>query len=309
MSTYSIKDLEKLSGIKAHTIRIWEQRYQLIAPSRSSTNIRYYSDDDLVKLMNTSLLNQNGHKISKIAELDNNQINELILQLNNDVPSLNTQTSNLLKALVDVDELLFNHVFETSVENLGFESTIEQLLFPLFEIIGNLWLAGTIIPAQEHFITNLIRQKLIVAIDEQRITKKVIRPRILFYLPEGEFHEIGMLYYNYLARKANFEVIYLGTSVPFRDIIKMDEIRKFQIIFTSFVTSMGEGTLAKRIEKKRKSFPDKIFLVSGWQIKQEQPRLPKNFFQISSSADFKKALDYFLKKENRKQNENQIPEK
>ena len=297
MSTYSIKDLEKLSGIKAHTIRIWEQRYNLIEPRRTTTNIRYYSDDDLVKLMNASLLNQNGYKISKIAELDNNQITDLILQLNNEAPNQVTQTNNLIKAMIEVDELLFNRVFESSVENMGFEATMEQLLFPFFEVIGNLWLAGTIIPAQEHFITNLIRQKLITAIDKERVKDAQPRPRILFYLPEGEFHEIGMLYYNYLARKVNFEVIYLGTSIPFRDILQMDDIRPFQIIFTSFVTSQGEGTLVKRIEKKRKAFPDKIFLVSGWQIKQEKPHLPKNFFQISSSSDFKKALKYYLKRE------------
>ena len=301
MSIYSIKDLEKLSGIKAHTIRIWEQRYNLIEPKRTITNIRYYSDDDLVKLMNTSLLNQKGYKISKIADLDNDQIKELVLQLNSEKPSLAVQTANLIKALIEVDEMLFNHVYETSVEHFGFEYLVENLLFPFLENIGTLWLSGTIIPAQEHFITNLIRQKLIVAIDQQRVKMDHSRPRILFYLPEGEFHEIGMLYYNYLARIANFEVIYLGTSVPFRDIIKMDDIRSFQIIFTSFVTSLGEGTLAKRIEKKRKAFPDKIFLVSGWQIKQEQPHLPKNFFQISSSSDFRKALNYYLKQEKRKQ--------
>ncbi len=300
MSTYSIKDLEKLSGIKAHTIRMWEQRYHLIEPQRTNTNIRYYSDDDLVKLMNASLLNHSGYKISKIAELDNHQIKELILSLNSEVPSLTTQTSNLVKALLEVDELQFNKVFETAVENIGFESTMEKLLFPFFEMIGNLWLASTIIPAQEHFITNLIRQKLIVAIDKERIKEAQSRPRILFYLPEGEFHEIGILYYNYLARRINFEVIYLGTSVPFRDIIRMDDIRPFQIIFTSFVISQGAGTLAKRLEKKRKAFPDKIFLISGWQIRQEKPHLPKNFFQISSSDDFRKALNYYLKRENQK---------
>jgi DNA-binding transcriptional MerR regulator len=296
MSKYSIKDLEKLSGIKAHTIRIWEQRYHLIVPERSSTNIRLYSDDDLVKLMNTSLLNQQGHKISKIAGMDAAGIKALILELNNEVPSLTTQTSNLVKALIDVDESLFNQVFDTSVKNLGFEETIEQLLFPFLENIGTLWLAGTIIPAQEHFISNLIRQKLIAAIDQVRLNAETIHPRILFYLPEGEFHEIGMLYYNYLARKANFEVIYLGTSIPFRDIVKMDMIKPFQIIFTSFITSLGEGSLLKRIEKKRKAFPDKTFLVSGWQLKLEKPRLPKNFFHISSASGFRKALSSHLKK-------------
>ncbi len=300
MSIYSIKDLEKLSGIKSHTIRIWEQRYHLIEPNRTDTNIRLYSDDDLVKLMNISLLNRNGYKISKIAGLNDDQIKEILFQLNSELPSVTTQSVNLNKALLDADELLFNQVFETSVEQIGFEMTIEELLFPFLVNIGTLWQVGTINPAQEHFISNLIRQKISVAIDQERKRTTETLPRILFYLPEGEFHEIGMLYYSYLARKANFEVIYLGSSVPFRDIIKMDEIRPFKILFTSFVTSMVQGTIAERIKIKRKAFPDKFFLVSGLQIKQEQPKLPKNFFKISSSGDFKKAIATFLKREKHK---------
>jgi len=300
MSIYSIKDLEKLSGIKSHTIRIWEQRYHLIDPGRTDTNIRLYSDDDLVKLLNISLLNQNGYKISKIARFNDDQIKEIVLHLNSELPSLNTQSVNLNKALLDADELLFNHVFDASVEQIGFEMTIEQLLFPFLVSIGTLWQAGTINPAQEHFISNLIRQKIIVAIDQERVRSAEKLPRILFYLPEGEFHEIGMLYYSYLARKANFEVVYLGCSVPFRDIINMDGIRPFKIVFTSFVTSIAQGTVTDMIKKNRQAFPDKFFLVSGLQIKQEQPRLPKNFFKISSSVDFRKAIATFLKLEKHK---------
>ncbi len=296
MSTYSIKDLEKLSGIKAHTIRIWEQRYRVIKPQRTDTNIRYYSDDDLVRLMNISVLNQNGYKISKISKLNDGQIKEVMLQLNNEVPSLSTQEESLVMAMIEVDERHFNQVFEKSISNLGFEATIEQLLFPFLERIGVLWLAGTINPAQEHFITNLIRQKLIAAIDHEGVKTEGAHPRILFYLPEGEFHEIGLLYYNYLARKAEFEVLYLGSSVPFRDIIRIDEIRTVQLIFTTFVTSPGIGVLTEKIKKLKKAFPDKAVLVSGWQIKQEQPRLPENFLKIASSTDFKKALATYLKK-------------
>lgn len=296
MSTYSIKDLEKLSGIKAHTIRIWEQRYHLIEPQRTTTNIRFYSDDDLVKLMNISLLNQNGYKISKIVQLDDSQFGEILFQLNNVVPALGTQMENLIMSMLELDESRFDQVFLSSVEQLGLESTVEQLLFPFLERIGVLWLAGTVNPAQEHFITNLIRQKLIVAIDNERVKKKGTGPRILFYLPEGEYHEIGLLYYNYLARKADFEVLYLGTSVPFRDILRVNEIRPVQLIFTSFVISPGIGVLAEKIKKLKKSFPDKAVLLSGWQVKQEQPKLPENFCKIGSSVDFKKALSMFLKK-------------
>ncbi|HZK97353.1 MAG TPA: MerR family transcriptional regulator, partial [Prolixibacteraceae bacterium] len=290
MSTYSIRDLEKLSGIKAHTIRIWEQRYHLIKPQRTNTNIRYYSDDDLIKLMNVSVLNQNGYKISKISQLADSQICEVVFKLNSEVPSLNTQTESLVMAMIEVDERHFNQVFDKSVESLGFEITFEQLLFPFLERIGVLWLSSTINPAQEHFITNLVRQKLIAAIDNEGVKTEVTHPRILFYLPEGEFHEIGLLYYNYLARKADFEVLYLGSSVPFRDIVRVDEIRPAQILFTSFVMSPGAGVLAEKIKRLKKAFPDKAVLVSGWQVKQEQPRLPENFLKIASSTDFKKAL-------------------
>jgi DNA-binding transcriptional MerR regulator len=296
MSTYSIKDLEKLSGIKAHTIRIWELRYHLIEPQRTDTNIRSYSDDDLVKLMNIAVLNQNGYKISKIAQLTDLQIGDIMSQLNNNIPSLSTLTESLAMAMLEIDELSFNRVFEKSVEDLGFEKTVEQLLFPFLEKIGVLWLAGTVCPAQEHFITSLIRQKIIVAIDNKRLKIEGKQPRILFYLPEGEFHEIGLLYYNYLARKADFEVLYLGSSVPFRDITRVDEIRPFQLIFTSFITSPGIGALAEKIKKLKKAFPDKSVLVSGWQVKQEQPRLPENFRKITSSDDFKKALSAFRKR-------------
>ena len=296
MSTYSIKDLEKLSGIKAHTIRIWEQRYHLIEPGRTDTNIRYYSDSDLVKLMNVSVLNQNGYKISKISQLNDSQISEIMLNLNNEFPSLSTQTESLVMAMIEIDERHFNQLFEKSVANLGFENTIEQLLFHFLERIGVLWLAGSINPAQEHFITSLIRQKLIAAIDQEGVKTEGTHPRILFYLPEGEFHEIGLLYYNYLARKADFEVLYLGTSVPFRDIVRVDEIKPAQILFTSFVTSPGTGVLVEKIKRLKKVFPDKAVLVSGWQVRQEQPRLPENFLKIASSTDFKKALATYLKK-------------
>lgn len=296
MSIYSIKDLEKLSGIKAHTIRIWELRYHLIEPQRTKTNIRYYSDDDLLKIMNVSVLNQNGFKISKIAQLEDNEVSEIVLKLNSELPSLGTQMESLIRSMIELDEFRFNQVFEKSVEQIGFEITIEQLMFPMLEKIGVLWLAGTINPAQEHFITSLVRQKLIAAIDIQGPRSESTRPRILFYLLEGELHEIGLLYYNYLARKADFEVLYLGTSVPFRDIIRVDEIRPVQLIFTSFVTSPGLGLLAEKIKKLKKAFPDKAVLVSGWQIKQEQPRLPENFLKIASSTEFKKALAAYIKK-------------
>lgn len=297
MSTYSIREMAKLSGIKAPTIRIWEQRYQLIQPHRTDTNIRRYSDDDLMRLMNISILNQNGYKISRIAQMNRSQLEDALSNVNNDAPSVNTQIEGLIMSMVALDSFRFNDIFENSVKNIGFEATAEQLLIPFLEKIGMLWLIGSISPGQEHFVTNLIRQKLLVAIDNEQKTNNEKRLRILFYLPEGEFHENGLLYYNYLARKYNFEVIYLGTSVPFRDIVQIDKIRPVDLIFTSFITSIDLKLLEQKIKEIKNAFAEKPILIGGRFIEQVRPRLSKNFRLITSPSDFRKTLFSFQKKD------------
>ncbi|HPG32645.1 MAG TPA: MerR family transcriptional regulator, partial [Lentimicrobium sp.] len=147
MMRYSIKDLEKLTGIKAHTIRIWEKRYQLIEPERTSTNIRYYSDNDLKKLLNVSLLNRNGLKISNIVTMDNNEINERIVEISETSHDSTNQIEQLIVSMIDLDEQRFERVLSTSIIKIGFDDTVIKVLFPFFEKIGILWQIGTIYPA------------------------------------------------------------------------------------------------------------------------------------------------------------------
>ena len=165
MAYYSIKDLEKLSGIKAHTLRIWEKRYNLVEPKRTETNIRYYDDEDLKKVLNVALLNRNGLKISHIAGLKTEEINSKISDLSKGNQDSESVIDNLVISMIELDEKKFEKILSRTIMQAGFEETILYTIYPFFQKIGLLWQTGAINPAQEHFISNLVRQKLIVAID------------------------------------------------------------------------------------------------------------------------------------------------
>jgi DNA-binding transcriptional MerR regulator len=290
MAVYSIKDLEKISGIKAHTIRIWERRYALVNPQRTSTNIRYYSDEDLKKLLNISILNQNGFKISKIANLDDDQLRDRVLDLCLDARNNSVQIESMMVSLLELDERKFLNVLSGAIIKYGFEHTVEFVLFPFLDRIGTLWQAGTINPAQEHFISNLIRQKLIVAIDNEMQNFTATGPRIIFFLPEGELHEIGLLFYNFLARKEGLDVVYLGMSVPLGDLKQVNQVRPADAFFTSFVSAREKNDLENELQKLRDYFPEIPFFINGLQLKDLNPKLPEDFTIVSSIKSFKEAV-------------------
>ncbi|MGQ1783568.1 MULTISPECIES: MerR family transcriptional regulator [unclassified Saccharicrinis] len=289
MAVYSIKDLEKISGIKAHTIRIWERRYGVIEPMRSDTNIRKYSDDDLKRILNIAILNQNGFKISKIANLNNQQLKEKVIDLCLDHGNTNVQIESLVVSMLELNEYKFNNVLTTSIIKRGFENTVEEILFPFLDRIGVLWQAGTVSPAQEHFISNLIRQKIIVAIDNEMSDKKKDK-QIIFFLPENELHEIGLLFYSLLARKEGFGVIYLGISVPFDDLKAVNQIQKADAFFTSFISPPSKVELDELLKKYKDEFPDVPFLITGLQVKKHAHEIPEDFHLIRNAGELKKVL-------------------
>lgn len=290
MGNYSIKDLEKLSGIKAHTIRIWEKRYNLIEPSRTNTNIRYYSDEDLKKLLNVSMLNRSGWKISHLADKSNEQLSELILQLNKESADSETQIEHLIVSMLDLDEVKFEKVLSNSILKIGFEETLTRVIYPFFDRIGILWLAGTINAAQEHFMSNLMRQKIIAAIDGQLPGDQKNPKTFMLFLHEAELHELGLLFYNYLLRKHGHRVIYLGQAVPFKDLIQIAEIQKTDILFTSFTTGITEKDLDSYLSKLAKNFPSKTIYFTGYQTNREFKNLPGNIQHIPSVEYFQKLL-------------------
>jgi MerR family transcriptional regulator, light-induced transcriptional regulator len=290
MGKYSIKDLEKISGIKAHTIRMWERRYKLIEPQRTDTNIRYYSDCDLKRLLNISILNHNGIKISHIAGFSDAEIKNRVLDLSIDGRSSNVQIENLMVAMLELDETKFLNALSGAIIKFGFETSVEIILFPFLERIGVLWQAGTINPAQEHFMSNLIRQKLYVAIDNEMQSPVHNGPRIVLFLAEHEQHEIPLLFFNLIARKEGLEVIYLGSGVPMSDLQLIHRLRPADLFMTSFISAIDKETLEKLLIQYSELFPGVPFWLSGYQVRESQPTLPEGFAVIPQIKAFKEAV-------------------
>ncbi len=290
MASYSIKELEKLSGIKAHTIRIWEKRYKIIAPSRTLTNIRYYSDEDLRKILNISILNQSGIKISKIANLDANELSDKVLDLCLDINNTNAQIENLIVSMFELDEAKFNNILSNAIIKSGFEDAIERIIFPFLKRIGVLWQTGTVAPSQEHFISNLVRQKLIVAIDNIMLPTEFNRKTITFFLPEKEQHELGLLFYSYIARKEGYEVIYLGASVPVIDIATIEKVKPNSLFFTTVVSNLKKRDVHEWLVNVSARFPHLSFLISGFTAREGKYVLPANFKSLKNVAEFKTFL-------------------
>jgi DNA-binding transcriptional MerR regulator len=267
MASYTIKDLEKLSGIKAHTIRIWEKRYSLVEPKRTDTNIRTYCDQDLKKLLNISMLNRNGYKISKIALLSDIELYDKIEQLTKNVNDTESQIENLTIAMLELDEDKFEKSLSRSIIHLGFEDTISKIIYPFFIKIGIMWQTGTVNPVQEHFVSNLIRQKLIVAIDSQVLHKDVSHKSFMFFLPEGELHELGLLFYTYLTRKRGHKTLYIGQWVPYNDIKSISESVDPDIYVTSFFSLSKEEAVALA-QQMSDDYPNKQIFITGGMCKE-----------------------------------------
>jgi DNA-binding transcriptional MerR regulator len=289
MANYSIKDIEKLSGIKAHTLRIWEKRYQIIEPSRTGTNIRYYTDKDLKKILNVSILNRHGIKISKIAALTNSQINEKVLQVIREANDYNTQIENLVISMIEFSEEKFDKIITKLIINLGFEESIIKVIYPFFEKIGFLWQTETINPGQEHFVSNLVRQKLLSAVDNLIPEPNDQSKTFVLFLPEGELHEIGLLFFHYLLRKRGHETIYLGQTLPFEDLINVCAIKTADCIFTYFTNVFQDGKEVKKyILELSTTFPEKTIYLSGKQLNwlNKVNDLPKNTAIVSDPSHF-----------------------
>ena len=292
MGTYSIKDLERLSGIKAHTIRIWEKRYGLVEPSRTSTNIRTYCDSELKKLLNISILNRNGLKISKIAQLTNSEISSLVNKLTEDPHDADSQLESLYIAMIDLDENLFEKILSRSIIQMGFEQMVIQLLFPFFKRIGIMWQTGTITPAQEHFISNLVRQKLIVAIDSIVSNEAPNSKTFILYLPENELHELGLLFMNYIIRKRGQKVIYLGAMLPLESLIAIEKLKPSDYIVTSIVASMEAPDINNYIKNLGKEMFGKTIFVTGKQSELiHSPSAPSNIKIVPNIKEFIEEID------------------
>ncbi|QSE96049.1 MerR family transcriptional regulator [Fulvivirga lutea] len=277
MGKYSIKELEALTGIKAHTIRIWEKRHNLIQPQRTSTNIRLYSDEDLKQILNVSILYNQGYKISKIANLSQPELLDKVTELTNEQqPEHELFIDQFTISMVEMDESKFHRMLSQAIIKFGFENTMNDIIYPFLRKIGILWLSNNINPAQEHFISNLIRQKIIVAIDGLDHDHTEKNQTALLFLPENEMHEIGLLFFHYLVKKKGYKTYYLGQNVPLPDLKKSVEKVKADILISAISYVGDEKELEKYLAVLHETFSDKKILIAGKPLIDRKNILPES---------------------------------
>ncbi|NRF39349.1 MerR family transcriptional regulator [Pedobacter sp. LMG 31643] len=254
--------MEGLIGIKAHTIRVWEIRYNLVPPKRTLTNIRYYDEDDLKALLNIVTLNENGYKISKIAKMSRTQISDLVVQLKTNWNNDSVQILSLSNATVDYDEVAFSEILAGCITEMGLIKTMDLVLFPFMKKVGMLWQTGAIDPSHEHFASNLIRDRIIVEIDRVEKPHKDRPKRFLLFLPEAEMHEVGLLFTRYLLKSCGQDTLYLGSGIPYADLKKI--VASYQPDYSFIVlTSLNLGKDINKIVGKVMDNLNVPLLVAG----------------------------------------------
>ncbi|MBN8703965.1 MAG: MerR family transcriptional regulator [Bacteroidetes bacterium] len=286
MNRFSIKDFENISGIKAHTIRIWEQRYNLLSPRRTDTNIRYYTHEELKKLLNISFLYTNGFKISKIADLSEDGIKKEVEKLTETETKEDEQINALVIAMIEMEELKFEKIISTNLLRHGFEKTMTSIIAPFLEKIGILWQTNAINPAQEHFISNLIRQKIVAAIDACPYNTNKHARKFLLYLPENELHELSLLFYAYLTKQKGHNTIYLGQSVPFEDLLSVAKLKKPEYIVSVITSQLKDISMKDYIENLSDTFEHSKIFLSGMQIATYDKNFPKNITTFKNPSEF-----------------------
>ena len=291
-SQFSIKNLENISGIKAHTIRIWEKRYKLLSPERTNTNIRKYSLESLRKLLNINLLYKNGFKISKIANLEPEKISPLVREIAIENNTDNISINALKLAMVNFDVGMFDTKYKILLENNGFEYVFFKIFVPLMNELGILWQTGAICPSHEHFVTSLIKQKIHVQTEKIQNNKSVEKssPKFVVFLPENEIHELSILYLNYLVLSRGFQTIFLGQSIP----IKSLKTLLLQNEVFHFITYITVQPSRSNISNYIKLFYENIITgeknklsIFGPQAKFiKSQQLPKNVFVFKDHETF-----------------------
>lgn len=287
---FSIKDLENLTGIKAHTIRIWEKRYQLLEPERTDTNIRFYNLGHLQKLLNISFLNNNGQKISKIASLTSQEIHQEVRELASKGHLKNHAINTFKMAMLDFDQELFFETYNGLIKEKSFKELFYQVFLPLLSEVGMLWQTNTITPAHEHFLSSLIRQKLLVNTEILQAQNKIKHnDAFVLFLPDNEIHELGLMFVNYEMVSKGQRCIFLGSSVPIDSLI--DILAYYQkVTFISYFTIRPEkeelSNYLAEFESKLLTNNNHELWVLGYMIQhidsQSLPNSIKTFKSIDS---------------------------
>lgn len=292
MNGFTIKDVENLSGIKAHTIRIWEQRYGFLKPQRTGTNIRYYSNEELRVVLNISLLNKFGYKISHINKMGEEEIREKILSLNQAEAQQERVIHDLIHTMVELEIEGFERTLDSYISRNGVERAITRIIFPFLERIGILWQTGHINPAQEHIVSNIIRQKLIRGIEGTR-SLVTLDTSFLLCLPEGEHHELSLLYVYFLLKSRGAQVIYLGADLPVKDLEYVVKMKKPDYVFMHLTSPSRAFHMDKFLLNLQTRMKDQSFVISGPLTSMYKKEIPANVkfkYSLAEVMEFLHAL-------------------
>lgn len=285
MNKFSIKDIETITGIKSHTIRIWEQRFNFIQTKRTETNIRFYNDDDLRLFLNIATLNDNGYKISEIAKMS---IDEMALKIQEITLHKSNYTcfiQGLSNHAISFNEKEFKKSLSSCIKKIGLEQTVMKVIYPFLQNIGILWQTGVINPAQEHFASSLIKQRLIVAIDGLKNFSIENPKKFLLFLPDGEFHEIALLFSYYILKSHGHEVLYLGQSLSINYV--KDVLKAYQpdYIYSVLTNSMTEEDVHFTINLFNTHFPLNKVLLAGGKIHENDVEKCENISILKDVPD------------------------
>jgi methanogenic corrinoid protein MtbC1 len=269
MQNFSIRQIELLTGIKSHTLRIWEQRYDFFKAQRKESNLRFYTNDDLKKLLLISFLYHNGWKVSKIAALSDEEIAAAAAAVPFSESNYPAALQQLLKAAIDFNEAEFVTILNELSEKIGFERLITDVCYPYMVRVGLLWDTNRIIPAQEHFSSYIIQNK-IISETEKFSASQTGEPEVILFCPENEFHELPLLFINYLLRKQGWRVLYLGVNVKLDELKEAAQVPGIGYLYLHLITNFTGISIDDYFESLRKTFPDKIIVASGKGIEQSQ---------------------------------------
>ncbi len=265
MNQFTIKDVENLCGIKAHTLRIWEQRYSFSRPKRKAGNHRFYDHDDLKYLLRIAFLYHQGHKPSALAGLSEAQLKDLVATIPQRENGHQYFVDQLLEASLDFNEEFFERTLRHAISQLGFDNAVTGVIFPFLEKVGLFWLTGHLVPAQEHFASALIMQKLQAAIDALPVpSPEAGGRRVLLFTPKGEFHQILLLYMRYSLKKNGQSAVYFGHNADIRHIRQYCDVNPPTHLYVQVVTNLLSCEPDQYVRALIDTFPDQQLVVSGY---------------------------------------------
>ena len=286
MNHFNIKDIENLTGIKAHTLRIWEKRYSIIMPPTPAGKHRQYDNNDLRHMLKIASLYHGGIKIAAIAEMTIDEINSISLTIDKKT-SFNVFIGQLIDFSIDMNELSFKKLYAELLETMGEENLYTLIIFPFLMRIGNLWVTGHILPMHEHFASNLIRNELIGSIDRTPRLDEKNKLKVILFCPSGEYHELPLLYLQYILKKNKVRSFFLGVNTSDDVVQECLQSLSATTLLLYMITNFTSFNASEYIQGLADRFPDKNILCGGPAFKGLTTVAPN----VNLSTDFKTLIE------------------